>query len=144
MRGGGGYAAPVRRGVSLLALSCAVLIFPAGAQAGCGAEVLNDLVAHDGEVVASYHAQACYRDALQNLGDIGIYSSFEQRIESAMRRDADGRPRTLAGVDGGLLSSSGPERANEVPMPVVIGAGVALLLVVSGGVAALVRRRTPL
>jgi len=131
----------VLRRVTLLLLASVALTFPAGAQAGCGSEVLNDLVSHDGQIVAAYHPQGCYEDALANLGDIGIYTHFAERIEAAMRRDFSGRPRTLAAVDGGLLSGSGPDRAGEIPLPVIVGGTVAFLLLVSGGTAAFVRRR---
>ena len=172
---------------------------PAPALAGCGTDVLNELLANGG-AIPNYHTQACYGQALELLGeDAKVYTNYESVIRSSMRRDrvvdrkisASGEPttdepRTPAGsssstpsasttakpatetaeqsttttdtasepsatlgeppgsdgVVSGALEAAGPERVDQVPLPVIVLGVLAAMLIAAGALSTWLRRRT--
>jgi cobalamin biosynthesis Mg chelatase CobN len=191
----------IRRRSLALAVALTALVVPAPALAGCGTDVLNELLANGG-AIPSYHTQNCYSQALDLLGeDAKVYTNYESVIRSSMRRDrvvdrkisATGEPttdepRTPAGSSGstpvatpgttpattgetaeasttttaaapgpsatlgeppgsdgvvsGALEAAGPERVDEVPLPVIILGVLAALLIAAGALSTYLRRRT--
>jgi carbohydrate-binding DOMON domain-containing protein len=191
----------IRRHFLALAVVLAALVVPSPALAGCGTDVLNELLANGG-AIPSYHTQACYSQALDLLGeDAKVYTNYESVIRSSMRRDrvvdrkisASGEPttdepRTPAGsssstpsatitakpatetaeqtttttttdaapgpsatlgeppgsdgVVSGALEAAGPERVDQVPLPVIILGVLAAMLIAAGALSSYLRRRT--
>jgi len=201
---------PIQRRILALAVSLAALAVPAPALAGCGTDVLNELLANGGAIPA-YHTQGCYGDALSLLGeDAKVYTNYESVIRASMRRDrvvdrkisATGEPttdepRTTAatgdrpgpsgsttttapattttapattdespdsatsttdesaepsatlgeppgsdGVVSGALEAAGPERVDQVPLPVIVLGVMAAMLIAAGVLSTYLRRRT--
>jgi hypothetical protein len=164
------FAAPVRLlAISLALLGVIALSTPVAASAAqpCWKDVLDDWYP-DGRIDGSY-SQACYRAADQNLPqDLRDYSDLPNAIARAKLRDIrDSReegsnrfPQSVGGAgpvderddDGGsggnsgdgaigeALDQLGPSSADSAPIPLLILAGLALLLVAAGGAGVLTRR----
>ena len=150
----------------LLALALMVGAKPAAAKTPCWKQVVNDWV-EDSRIDRTY-PRHCYSEALKNVpNDVRDYSSFEEDIQSALQRV--NRARTLASTGSGTSTQPekltqrpgsanevqakpqpeyfkqafdklGPREADSMPVPLMIMAGLALLLV-SAGAGGLITRR---
>lgn len=142
----------------LLALALMVGAKPAAAKTPCWKQVVQDWF-EDSTIDRTY-PRSCYSDALRNVpNDVKDYSSFEEDIQSALQRVS--RARTLANSGGGstqpekplqpqrrignadeaqprpeyfkqAFDKLGPREADSMPVPLMIMAGLALLLVAAG------------
>jgi hypothetical protein len=132
----------------------------------CWKQILDDW--YGNERIDGSYSQACYREADKNIPqDLRDYSDLPGEIARARMRDlrderADGGAdsRTLAGsgpVDerndgeggsgkggdgaiGSALDALGPDSADSAPIPLLVLAGLALLLVAAGAAGLLSRR----
>jgi len=140
------------------ALGAAVLAFvtsPAAAQSSCWRQVINDWVKND-RVPATYPLH-CYREAIAHVpNDLRQYSSIEEDILAARQQAARRKSRFLTGAGGspnqsqnrdpqsGLynqaIDSLSPTNADSMPLPLLILAGLSLILMTAGG-AGLVTKR---
>ena len=150
----------------LLALALMVGAQPAEAKTPCWKQVVQDWF-EDARIDRTY-PRNCYSDALKNVpNDVKDYSSFEEDIKSALQRVS--RARTLANSGGGstqpekptrrpgsanevvqaepqpeyfkqAFDKLGPREADSVPVPLMIMAGMALLLVAAGAGGLITRR----
>ncbi len=141
----------------LLVLSVGVLLVlgtaaPAGAatQTQCWRAVINDWF--DGRLDQTYPTQ-CYQQALHHLPkDVSLYSSAKDDIERALLASLQhnrGETPTYTGdspnasggsSEGGsksiiqnVIEWLGPSNAESVPLPLLILAGVAFLLLAAAG-----------
>jgi hypothetical protein len=157
--------APVRLLVILLALTGVIaLATPAVASAKqpCWKDIMDDWY-KDARIDGSY-SQACYSAADKNIPqDLRDYSDLPNEIARARLRDVrDSRdervPQSVGGAgpvddrnDGGsgnsgdgfvgeALDELGPNSADSAPIPLLILAGLALLLVAAGAAGLLTRR----
>jgi len=153
----------VRAAVLLAALvSMLVATAPASAAASCGRQVIDDWY-DDGRVDGTY-ALHCYDDAIEILPrDVRDYSSAKDDIERALQAKLRGEPAPPAttdpspddeepggsppGTPPGTGGTDGPEvtpplgdSASSVPIPLLILAGLALLLVAGGSAGYVIRR----
>jgi hypothetical protein len=134
--------------VSCLALGAAA---PASAAAvPCWKALINDW--YDGRIDQTYPT-SCYTEAIQHLPqDVDTYSSAKDDIERALlasiRRDSRERPTydgttTVPGSSSADVGSKSiiyraiewlaPSNADSVPLPLLILAGVAFLLLAAAG-----------
>ena len=140
------------------ALGAAALAFgtsPAAAQSSCWRQVINEWVKSD-QVSATYPLH-CYREAIAHVpNDLRQYSSIEEDIRAARQQAARRGDRVLAGHSGpvrqnqnrdpqsGLyneaIDSLSPTNADSMPLPLLILAGLSLILMTAGG-AGLVTKR---
>jgi hypothetical protein len=141
----------------VVALSAALLttgVSPAEAKTPCGAQVIQDWY-DDGRLDKRYSPK-CLNDARKRIpDDLEQYSSLDDEILRQRRLGA----RTLAFSGGGPRPQSGgptlepgdglfreafsktnPRNADSLPLPLLILAGLALLLIAAGA-AGLVSRR---
>ena len=136
----------------------AALAFGAGSASAksCGNAVINDWYV-DGTIDARYPAK-CYRQALSKVTDqMRIYSDLPEQLERGLRsavtrahvlgtqttitqpsRSTQGHKRS--GPIQRVLGELGPDRADSIPIPLMILGGVALLLIAAGAASAVVRR----
>jgi hypothetical protein len=157
------------RAAVLLATLVSVLVAasPASAAPSCGRQVIDDWY-DDGRVDGTY-ALHCYDDAIENLPrDVRDYSSAKEDIERALQAKLRGEPAPPATTDpspdeeepgttppatppGNEPPTTDPpagrdaspplgESASSVPIPLLILAGLALLLVAGGSAGYVVRR----
>jgi hypothetical protein len=138
---------------------------PAAAATGCGKKVIDDWF--DGRIDGTYPLH-CYDDAIEQLPrDVRDYSSAKEDIERALQARLRGEtpppnsnPRgTVTDEDGNVVPAGGPngptsgddpeaippgtangENASSVPLPLLLLAGLALLLVAGGAAGYVVRR----
>lgn len=146
----------------LLALALMIGAKPAAAKTACWKQVVNDWV-EDSRIDRTY-PRNCYSDALKNVpNDVRDYSSFEEDVRSALQRlgrndrllqGSDGStpdtpPRRLGTADEAeprpeyfkeAFDKLGPRNADSMPIPLMILAGMALLLVAAGGGGLISRR----
>jgi hypothetical protein len=146
----------------LLALALLIGAKPAAAKTPCWKQVVQDWF--DDARIDNTYPRHCYSEALNNVpNDVKDYSSFEEDIKSALQRAS--RARSLSGNGGstepqkptrGVGNTSepeprpeyfkqafdklGPREADSMPIPLMILAGLALLLIAAGA-AGLVSRR---
>jgi len=140
------------------------LVFAAGtgtasAAQPCWRTVVQDW--YDGQINGTYPVH-CYREALSNApSDLKIYSDLPEDVnralQSALRLDAIRHPksgvkharhvsisplpgRKSSGPIGRVLSELGPSRADSLPVPLLVLAGLALLLIATGAVGMATRR----
>jgi hypothetical protein len=120
----------------------------------CGAAVINDWY-RDGTIDKQYPAQ-CYREALTRVPEQAkIYSDLPEQLNRGLRtaltrhgvlstKTTITRPsRSTAGHRGPIqrvLGELGPDKADSIPIPLVILGGVALLLIAAGAASVIVRR----
>jgi hypothetical protein len=152
----------------LLALALMVGAKPAAAKTPCWKQVVNDWVA-DSRIDRTY-PRHCYSEALKNVpNDVRDYSSFEEDIQSALQRVSRVN-RSLSGTGSGASTQPekptqpqrrignadeaqprpeyfkqafdklGPREADSMPVPLMIMAGLALLLVAAGAGGLITRR----
>ena len=139
---------------------------PATAAKSCGEKVIDDWF--DGRIDGTYPLH-CYDDAIEQLPrDVRDYSSAKEDIERALQNRLRGRRRTrrtairprrprrravppsssddppgpVQGEDPTALppGSEAADDAGSVPLPLLLLAGLALLLVAGGAAGYLVRR----
>jgi hypothetical protein len=141
---------------ALAALTALALGAGSASAKACGGAVINDWYV-DGTIDARYPAP-CYRQALSKVTDqMRIYSDLPEQLERGLRQ-AVARQGTLgttktitqpsrsiqghkrSGPIQRVLGELGPDRADSIPIPLMILAGVALLLIAAGAASALVRR----
>jgi hypothetical protein len=150
----------------LLALALMVGAKPAAAKTPCWKQVVQDWF-EDSTIDRTY-PRHCYSEALKNVpNDVKDYSSFEEDIQSALQRVS--RARTLANSGGAptqpekatqpqrrignadeaqprpeyfkqAFDKLGPREADSMPVPLMIMAGLALLLVAAGAGGLITRR----
>ena len=148
-------------------LALLVTAAPADAAQSCGRKVIDDW--WDGRIDGTYELH-CYDDAIEILPrDVRDYSSAEDDIkralQAALRKEPappnqDGEPGdeeppptttpgTPPGDDPPTTDPPGPDRegtppigesASSVPIPLLILAGLALLLITAGSAGYLIRR----
>jgi hypothetical protein len=156
----------LRIALTTAAAALALLVLgsaPASAASPCWKAVVNDWYRH-GQVLGTYPVH-CYTEAMRNLPtDSKIYSTAPDDIRRAMllairsERNGGGPSGPSPGVtpsSGGDSSSSStggkgflgsvfdtfaPKNADGVPLPLIVLAVVALLLLVAGGASVLARR----
>ena len=144
----------------LLALALMVGAKPAAAKTPCWKQVVQDWF-EDSTIDRTY-PRYCYSDALKNVpNDVKDYSSFEEDIQSALQRVSRARPSPTPAAAArhsrrsrlnpvstyrqcgrspaatGVLQASvryGPREADSMSVPLMIMAGLALLLVAAGAV----------
>jgi hypothetical protein len=143
--------------ISAALAAVAALALGAGSASAksCGGAVINDWYM-DGTIDARYPA-TCYRQALSKVTDkMRIYSDLPDQLERGLRaaitRGVLGTKTTItqpprstqgrksSGPIQRVLGELGPDRADSIPIPLMILAGVALLLIAAGAASALVRR----
>jgi len=148
----------------LAAFVSVVATAPAGAAASCGRQVIDDWY-DDGRIDGTY-AEHCYDDAIEILPrDVRDYSSAKEDIERALQAKLRGEPAPPATTDpspdnedpdttppntapgndppaddGPTASPPLGESASSVPVPLLILAGLALLLVAGGSAGYVIRR----
>ena len=140
----------------------------AGAATPCGRQVIDDWW-DNGRIDGTY-AEHCYDDAIEILPrDVRDYSSAKEDIERALQNKLRGRPAppaktdptpeddkastkpssTIPGNDqpgnddpptGTIATPPLDDSASSVPVPLLILAGLALLLVAGGSAGYLIRR----
>jgi hypothetical protein len=124
---------------------------PAGAAVPCWKALINDW--YDGRIDQTYPT-SCYTEAIQHLPqDVDTYSSAKDDIQRALyaslNRDRGAAPTydpanptgtSTGGSDGGshgiiirAIEWLGPSNADAVPLPLLILAGVAFLLLAAAG-----------
>jgi hypothetical protein len=138
---------------ALTALALGVTAPPAAAKTSCGRQIIEDWVA-DNRIDATYPLH-CYREAIAAVPeDLSVYTGIVEDIMSARNQGA----RTLQSRNPGSTSTASksdkPDRAlfargfdklgarnvDAVPLPLLILAALALLLIAAGA-AGLVARR---
>jgi hypothetical protein len=143
----------------VLVATFGVLAFSVGASAAsaktpCWRQIQNEWVNHN---IATTYPLHCYREAIAHVPeDLRQYSSIEEDILAA-RQLAARQGRTLQGRQSPPSSRGaqhdpdltlftkgfdklGPDNADSIPLPLLILAGLSLLLIAAGG-AGLVTRR---
>ena len=155
------YIRPARlTAVSVLVaavLGAAALAFaatPASAAAPCWKKILNEWT--DTERISSDYPLHCYGEAINHVPeDLAQYTGIIDQITAARQQAARGT-RTLqsanaptserttntpkSGVYNQTLDKLGPTNADSLPLPLLILAGLSLILMAAGG-AGLVTRR---
>jgi hypothetical protein len=131
---------------------------PAVAQTPCWRTIINDWA--DNDQIDGVYPQHCYREAIAHVPeDLKAYSSIVDDISSARQQAARAPARTLAvnksaknsarrsakadpnrGLFKVAFDKLGPRNADSVPLPLLILAGLALMLIAAGA-AGLVTRR---
>src|SRR5436190_10286053 len=147
--------------LALLGALCALIVGPGAAgaatQSKCGSELLNDYVA-DGRIDGTYPVH-CYHEALARIpADLESYGSARQDLTRALLGVTAIKPgggggneppvgpntpvpsqtgTTQSKKDEGFLNTLahklGPGNASSIPLPLLILAGVGLLLVAAAG-----------
>jgi hypothetical protein len=143
---------------ALFAVTLFAGVAPAAADTPCWKKVVQDWYA-DGRIDGTYPA-SCLNEANRRIPeDLKVYSSFEDQTKQA--RQKAGRTLAVAGAASrarersrgpqvadepsrgpfqAALDKTSPRNADSVPLPLLILAGMALLLI-SAGAAGLVTRR---
>ena len=147
----------LRSALTAVALVAAVVVAAAPATGSaaepCWRTVINDWY-DNGQLDSKYPVQ-CYRDVLDHLTpELKIYSDLPDKVDralqSALRATAshgktapssaeDARKPAGRPIDR-VLKELGPSRADSLPIPLLILAGVAMLLIAAGAVSLTVRR----
>jgi len=130
---------------ALAVAALAVAAGPAAAATPCWTTLVNDW--YDGRIDRVYEVK-CYREALKHLPtDVETYSSAREDIDRALaaviaggKGPGDSGRKPGGGPVGGALDDIGPKDADSVPIPLIVLAGIAVLLLALGS-AGLVTRR---
>ena len=141
---------------ALAALAFGAAAPPAAAQAPCWRQILNEWT--DNRQIDATYPLHCYREAIAHVPeDLRVYtgivdditSARQQAIRSGNLRELSGRgggstTPTADTPDGGLFTQGfdklGSRNVDTVPLPLLILAGLSLLLIAAGA-AGLVSRR---
>jgi hypothetical protein len=137
-------------------LCTAALAFakPASAAPACWRQILNEWT--DTGRVSTDYSLHCYREAIAHVPeDLLVYTDIEQDILAARQQAARGT-RTIQShnptsserrsndPDSGLYNNAigklGPTNADSLPLPLLILAGMSMILIAAGG-AGLVSKR---
>jgi hypothetical protein len=128
----------------------------ASAAKSCGDRIIDDWYV-DGTIDSQYSPK-CYREALSKVTDqMRIYSSLPDQLDRGLRAalsregvlsskhtiNQSSRSIQSSHASGPIqrvLGELGPDRADSIPIPLMILAGVALLLIAAGAASAIVRR----
>jgi hypothetical protein len=138
-------------------LGAAALAFaaPASAAAPCWKQILNEWTDSQQGSVSSDYPLHCYGEAIRHVPeDLAQYTGIIDDITAARQQAARGTrslqihqrssDRTSNDPESGLynqaMGSISPTNADSVPLPLLILAGLSLILVAAGG-AGLVSRR---
>jgi hypothetical protein len=139
----------------------AALAFGVGSASAksCGSVVINDWYV-DGTIDGTYPAK-CYREALGRVPEAQkIYSDLPEQLDRGLRaalaREAHvkGTKKTItqptpsrqvqshkrSGPIQRVLGELGPDRADSIPIPLMILAGAAVLLIAAGAASVVIRR----
>lgn len=140
-------------------LALTVSAAPASAKTPCWKEVISDWYV-DGRVDGTYPIP-CYQQAIQNLpDDVRSYADAASEIRRAMLdrlRHGDQPSRTAKkkeapivfsksdgeppkGVISRLIDKIGPSNADSVPLPLLVLAGIAFLLLAAAAASFIARR----
>ncbi len=135
---------------------------PAAAQTPCWRQIINDWL--DNEAINKTYPLQCYGDAIKHIpDDLRAYSSIVDDIANARQqlarnvrvpaahkptsaRRANKPSQTATKADPpkkyftDAFNKVGPRNADSIPLPLIILAGLALILIAAGG-AGLVSRR---
>lgn len=141
--------------ISAALAAVAALALGAGSASAksCGAAVINDWYV-DGTIDKAYPAR-CYREALSRVPEQAkIYSDLPEQLDRGLRAALTRHgvlstkttiTRTPAGHRASgpiqrVLGELGPDRADSIPIPLLILGSVALLLIAAGAASVIVRR----
>jgi hypothetical protein len=153
----------IKRTLFLAPLFAAVLLLTAGTagpKAPCWQQLINDW--YDGRIDKTY-AVPCYREAINHLpADVDNYSSARDDIQRALQvRIAEKKGIAIPASTGGAGPSSsgkgggrnpggggidkiakeiGPKDATSVPIPLIVLAAIAGLLLAAGSAGFIARR----
>jgi hypothetical protein len=146
-------------GMLALAFSAA----PASAATPCWKQVLNEWTANPSGYVSGDYPLHCYGDAISHVPeDLAQYTGVIEDIQSARQRAARGT-RTLqartpqraeptsndprGGVYNSAIDKLGPTNSDSLPLPLLILAGLAAIMVAAGAAGLATRhlraRKTP-
>ena len=149
--------------VVLGVLALAVSAPPASAKPPCWKQILNEWTANQSGYISADYPLHCYNDAIRHVPeDLAQYTGVIEDIQAARQRAARGT-RTLQGrtqqrtestpkdPSGGVYSSAlnqlGPTNSDSLPLPLLILAGLAAIMVAAGGAGLVSRhlraRKTP-
>jgi hypothetical protein len=147
---------------AVLGAAALALATPASAAAPCWKQILNEWTDSQQGHVSSTYPLHCYREAIAKVpNDLKQYSSIEEDILAARQQAARGPLRTpqvhnpssdaaANGPRNGLyheaVGSLSPTNADSMPLPLLILAGLSLILIAAGGAGLVTRRvkaRTP-
>jgi len=126
----------------------------AAAKSACARQILNEWA--DNRQISTTYPLHCYREAIAAVPeDLRVYTDIEEDILAARQQAARG-VRTLQNrnqpsqsdsqrdPDAGLFTQGfdklGPNNADSMPLPLIILAGLALILVAAGAVGLVSRR----
>jgi hypothetical protein len=147
-------------GVLALAFSAA----PASAATPCWKQVLNEWTANPSGYVSGDYPLHCYGDAINHVPeDLAQYTGVIEDIQSARQRAARGtrtvqshRPSSSTeptsndprgGVYNSAIDKLGPTNSDSLPLPLLILAGLAAIMVAAGAAGLATRhlrsRKTP-
>ena len=127
----------------------------AAAKSACARQILDEWA--DNRQISTNYPLHCYREAIAAVPeDLRVYSDIEQAILAARQAAARGDDRTLQNrpqpsqsetqrdPDASLFTQGfdklGTNNADSMPLPLIILAGLALLLVAAGAVGLVTRR----
>lgn len=144
-------------GAALAATGALALGVGSASAKSCGTAVINDWYV-DGNIDKQYPAQ-CYREALSRVPESAkIYSDLPEQLDRGLRAALASRgvlstkttitrsgrtPASAQRASGPIqrvLGELGPDRADTIPIPLMILAAVALLLIAAGAASAILRR----
>jgi hypothetical protein len=144
---------------ALAALTLGAAAPPAAAKTPCSRQIIEDWV--DNNRIDQTYPLHCYREAIERVPeDLRVYTGIVEDIQSARQQAIRSKNRVLAGSDSNTTKSAkkqaaknpnralfkqafdklGSRNADTVPLPLLILAGLSLLLIAAGA-AGLVSRR---
>jgi hypothetical protein len=144
---------------ALAALALGAAAPPAVAKTPCSRQIIEDWV--DNNRIDQTYPLHCYREAIERVPeDLRVYTGIVEDIQSARQQAIRSKNRVLAGSDSNATKSAkkqaakdpnralfkqafdklGSRNADTVPLPLLILAGLSLLLIAAGA-AGLVSRR---
>jgi hypothetical protein len=151
--------------VVLGVLALAVSAPSASAKAPCWKQIQDEWVSTDPPHVSATYPLHCYGEAIKHVPeDLAQYSSIIEDIQAARQQAIRHNFRGLSGVDptkkttktpsdpsNGVynyaIDSVGPTNSDSMPLPLVILAGLAAIMVAAGGAGLVSRhlkaRKTP-
>src|SRR5689334_23220202 len=129
---------------------------PASAATPCWKSVLNEWTANQNGYISSNYPLHCYGDAIRHVPeDLAQYTGVIEDIQAARQRAARGirtvqshKPSSneaapndpSGGVYNSAIDKLGPTNSDSLPLPLLILAGLALVMVAAGGAGLLSRR----